>query len=84
MTDMDNVFGFVSGFTDAISESGALEQNFNTTRIAIALPVELTIDAAGPELRLAVAPPRQRTETSIMPVLHRLRLTIVADGDANG
>lgn len=47
-------------------------------RVTLDLPVEIevTVDVAD-EVRLGSAPPTQQIATSIMPVLHRLRIGIV-------
>jgi len=47
-------------------------------RVTLDLPVELdvAVDAAG-EVHLGSAPPTQHLATTIMPVLHRLRMRIV-------
>ena len=50
-------------------------------RLAVTCPVELQV-LVGPDgqVRLAAAPPRQALETTVMPVLHRLRVVVVRDG----
>jgi hypothetical protein len=55
------------------------------TSIVCDLPVELAVhgaDAGDRVERVVLSPPRQPIVTSVMPVLHRLRLTVVAH--ANG
>lgn len=48
--------------------------------LAVDLPLELSLRrAAGAPLELLGSTPTQRIETTILPVWHRLRLTIVTD-----
>jgi hypothetical protein len=50
--------------------------------LRLALPVELqvVVDEDG-RPRIGVAPPTQTTETSILPVFHRMTIAIERDGD---
>lgn len=50
------------------------------TRLVIAAPIELQshVQPDG-SVTLEVAPPRQSIETTVMPVLHRIRIDVVAD-----
>jgi hypothetical protein len=49
-------------------------------RLVVETPVELqeSRDGAG-LLTVGIAPPRQALETTVMPVLHRLRITVVTE-----
>jgi hypothetical protein len=50
-------------------------------RLVVETPVELqALTETEGALSLGVAPPRQARETTVMPVLHRLRITVVAEG----
>ena len=62
----------------ALSSSGA--SSFLLDSLAIDLPVELHVrtDEIG-GLRLVAGPPTQRTETSILPVWHRLRFRVTEE-----
>lgn len=64
---------------------GSLEDDFQVqgmsiTALQLDLPVELRveIDAAG-RLQVLGCPPTQRTETTILPVFHRMKLHMVRD-----
>jgi len=49
-------------------------------RLVVETPVELqATTGTGGSVALGVAPPRQARETTVMPVLHRLRITVVAE-----
>lgn len=51
-------------------------------RLALDLPLELqTLRDADNRLTLGTAPPTQWIETSVQPVLHRLRVTLELDDD---
>ena len=44
--------------------------------VAVTLPIELELDVEGGRVRgLRASPPTQRTETTVLPVLHRLTLS---------
>ncbi len=50
------------------------------TALTITMPVEFDIFTPGGRvLALGAAPPTQRIETSVLPVFHRLSVTLVAD-----
>lgn len=49
--------------------------------IRVDLPVELELESRGEAgLAIGMSPPTQRTETTVLPVFHRLTLHIVRDG----
>jgi len=51
------------------------------TAITVAMPVELDVlSGGGRVLALGASPPTQAIETSVLPVFHQLRVTLVADG----
>lgn len=58
------------------------EGGMRVDRIAVGIPVEL---AAGADddgtVALAMSPPRQPIITTVMPVFHRLHITLVTDAD---
>jgi len=59
----------------------AADDGMAMTAITVAMPVELDILAGGGRvLALGGAPPTQAIETSVLPVFHQLRVTLVADG----
>lgn len=73
---------FVSGLSN-VGESLRDERMgiaMTVENIAIDLPVELEIivDENG-KVALAGAPPTQQTETTILPVLHQLRINLVSN-----
>lgn len=55
----------------------ALDETMHVARLRLSLPCELGF-AEGPDGRLALggAPPTQYTETSVMPVFHRIEVTV--------
>lgn len=54
-------------------------------KLALDLPIEMqTLRDNDDQLALGVAPPSQWIETSVEPVLHRLRVTLELDDDASG
>jgi hypothetical protein len=51
--------------------------SLNVENVCIETPLELSaVTSAEGTVTLGVAPPRQAIQTSIMPVLHRIRLTL--------
>ena len=66
-----------------VEEGGALEPDEGSiwmVEIAIATPVELDVLAGGEQvLALGASPPTQSIETSVLPVFHQLRVTLVCD-----
>ena len=55
--------------------------NIRMTAITVSMPVEFDILAGGGQvLALGASPPTQAIETSVLPVFHQLRVTLVADG----
>lgn len=60
------------------------EQQFGlfVERLALDMPLELqTVRDEGNRLTIGTSPPTQWIETSVQPVLHRLRLTLELDDD---
>jgi hypothetical protein len=51
-------------------------------RLALDLPFEMQVLREGGGIALTASPPTQKTETSIMPVWHRLALTVEVVEDA--
>ena len=46
-------------------------------RITVDFPIELEVTVAGNTVaRVGASPPTQRTETTVMPVFHQLRMTL--------
>ena len=51
--------------------------DLSVTEVVVELPVELGVRADADGLvELVAAPPRQAMETTVMPVLHRIRLRV--------
>lgn len=60
----------------------ATGQEMTIDRIKLTLPVELRVVVAEDgSIHLKGSPPTQRTETTIMPVFHRLQLEVVSTDD---
>lgn len=78
------VMDFVLGFTDFTDEMKNDQLGFacSVTNVQVDMPVEmaLKVDDNG-NVDLASAPPTQQIETTIFPVLHRMRLNLVAGND---
>lgn len=52
------------------------------SRLALDLPIEIqTLRDESDDLAFGTSPPSQWIETSVEPVLHRLRVTLVLDGE---
>lgn len=75
---LDRVSGFVGDLVDFVQQVG--DPSFMTitvTDLKVAMPVELYVETDGSsDVALAVAPPRQRTKTSIAPTLHSMRMRV--------
>lgn len=76
------VADMVNGFTDfqeQITDDG-LGLACSVVNIGVEMPVEIhtEVDDSG-KVALVSAPPTQQIETSIFPVLHTMRLVLVAD-----
>jgi hypothetical protein len=61
---------------DELAAAGA-DTGMRVDTLVVAMPLELQtrVDELG-EVELAVAPPRQAIATTVMPVLHHLRLSV--------
>ena len=77
----DSTLGPVSELVEACA--GGFEATAGTislTRLVVDAPIELQSRThADGTVALEVAPPRQTMETTVMPVLHRIRINVVAD-----
>jgi hypothetical protein len=74
----------VSSFTGAFDASHD-ETAAVVTRATFTLPIEIDLLSAG-ELALRASSPTQRTETTVLPVLHHLTFTLALeseDGDGD-
>lgn len=67
------LFDFLSGLATAVEGSG---RDFAAVTMAIAMPIELSAQEAGGRLDVTAGPSRQRTATTLIPVLHQFRLTL--------
>ena len=81
--EMGRLCEMVEGFATAAVEAPA-EGGLFTSRLVLELPLEIKIAAEGSGAGLLASPPRQKTELTFMPVLHRLRITIAADEADDG
>ena len=76
------VAGLVVDDGEAIDEDVGLAVTLE--KIATDFPIELRIEHGETGLRIVTAPPTQHVETSILPVWHQLRVTIVRDSGDDG
>jgi hypothetical protein len=72
----DLVFGMVGAAMDAQPEDSELVGTVIVESMTMELPVELYVRANG---SVVSTPPRQKIETTILPVWHRLKLRVVED-----
>ena len=71
------VAGFSPDEDELVSEVvGAGRMRVERVTLDLPVEIEVAVDAAG-EIRLGSSPPTQHVATTIMPVLHRLRMRIV-------
>ena len=83
-TQIDEAFapfaGNITAFADVLGmfEDEAKTQRFRVTRLHVETPVELELRTA-PDgtVSLGAAPPIYRADTTIQPVFHALRMTLV-------
>ena len=69
--------------TVALLAEPALESDeMVVERMVVELPVELQVLRDGAGLALTASPPTQQIETSVMPVWHRVTLTVEIEEDA--
>jgi hypothetical protein len=58
----------------------ASDADLTVSELSVDLPIELRLSVDGGSVTsIAAGPPTQRTETSVMPVFHQLRLTLALD-----
>lgn len=62
---------------ESVSES--IDSESFVTEMKVEMPVELKLNGSSAGLKLDASTPSQHVETSVLPVWHRLRLTIKAD-----
>jgi hypothetical protein len=78
------VMDFVLAFTDFTDEIRDEKSGMacSVTEVIVDMPVEIgvTVDEGG-KVGMASAPPTQQIETTIFPVLHRMRLGLVVAND---
>jgi hypothetical protein len=77
----DSPLGPLAELVEACADGfEATAGTMSLTRLVIAAPIELQSHVQPDGIvSLEVAPPRQARETTVMPVLHRIRLNVVAD-----
>lgn len=76
------IVNFVTGFTDIVDEMRNEEVGIacSVTNVKIELPVEIGVEVDdNGNVSLASAPPTQQIETTIFPVLHRMRIVLVVE-----
>jgi len=74
----------LSGFVSAIAEAAVEgEGELMIESIAAVLPFELDLLRREGELELRAGPPTQRTATTILPVWHRIAVTVVLEEAAD-
>jgi hypothetical protein len=79
---VDNLVAF--GDIPGVFEDPHHIQRLRVRRIEVETPIELDLrSSAGGVNALGSAPPLYRVETTIMPVFHTLRLTLVPAADLN-
>jgi hypothetical protein len=81
--DLPNLMELVLGLVDGAMPDGEedeMTQRFILERITCDMPVELHV-RTGETLHVVASPPTQKFETSVLPVWHRMRIT-VAEYDA--
>lgn len=70
----------LAGLAELVSACGDFvgdERDLHVSELVVETPLELSVTAtAEGEVVLAGAPPRQAAETTVMPVLHRIRLRV--------
>jgi hypothetical protein len=77
----DSPLGALGELVEACAEGfEATASTMSLTRLIVESPIELQshVQPDG-TVALAVAPPRQPMETTVMPVLHRIRINVMAD-----
>ena len=83
---MGSIAGFIHSLTDYEKQryepkTGQLQE---VEQIKVDMPIELRVseDEAG-QVLVAASAPSQRTETTVVPVFHRMQLRIVKDRDGD-
>jgi len=78
LSALEEIFTTCAELDDAAVASGASgEGHLQVVRLVVAMPLELqTRTSSEGDVELRVAPPRQAMATSVMPVLHQLRLVV--------
>jgi hypothetical protein len=69
----------VQALGEAIDDADGAGPDLVVTSATLELPCELRLRTTPGGLLLGAAPPTQIVQTSVMPVLHRLRLTLRLD-----
>ena len=77
------VVGALADIDDATDATGADGGTMDVEEIRLGLAIELEVrDADGPRPRVTGSTPTQWTETTILPVFHRLSMRITRETDA--
>jgi len=77
--------GFLSELATAASVDADSpgEESILVSEIKVDLPIELNLLQEQGVWQLDASPPSQKTETTVMPVWHRVRLRVTLDGERN-
>jgi hypothetical protein len=71
---------FVAGLVDLEPTAGTGEERLTIERLRLELPIEVSLALPrGAAEGLTAGPPTQRLETSVLPVFHRLSVTLERD-----
>jgi hypothetical protein len=75
--------GFLAELASAASvdSDSTEEESILVSEIKVDLPIELNLLQEEGVWQLDAAPPTQKTETTVMPVWHRVRLRVTLDGE---
>ncbi|MBH5322456.1 hypothetical protein [Aurantiacibacter sediminis] len=73
----------MASWGDALSEGGRLDA-MAVSEASFDLPVEFQLIDRDGHMELRASSPTQKTHTTILPVWHRLRLTVVAEREEVG
>lgn len=68
----------------SVEPETAGEEMLAVSEIKVDLPIELNLIQDNGAWQLDAAPPTQLVETSVMPVLHRVRMTVSLDNGERG
>jgi hypothetical protein len=73
----------LGGFADLDGDEEPAADAATVERVTVSLPFELEMWRQGAALDLRASPPTQKIETTILPVWHRLTVTIALEEEAD-